>query len=451
VKRHGIGVALRPGHIERRVEVCAAAEPTLCGYDHAGIHVHGGNARIAHMGDQADAARPEHAVFARALHLFGEFGRELAINRGGVNTDLFEQASAHHAHQAAACVFRRGIFALGAFPWCPHEAAGRLGIKCVGRLIFQRLEIGNDELLQSFEPGAGSGFVSFIHGGGHWRTAWAGVNVARWPQFSYRSPMMLVPSARFGFAYRMAAGGLALFAIFFAAIGSVSAQDKAPSGGITVFAPGMVGAGLGVLATAWKRKTGNDVTVVGGSLGAVESAMAGQPGDLVILPVNALSRHASALAASAPIPIGRIPFALAVKVGAAHPDISTEEKFRDALAGKTVAYNDPAGGSIAGVMVEKILTEPNYAAVRRLPVRGNATSAVGAGTAPMAVGVVPEILQVPEAQVAGLVPAALDLHIDLSGAVMARAPQPDMAKAFLAYLTGSEAKAVWATNGIVAQ
>jgi molybdate transport system substrate-binding protein len=249
----------------------------------------------------------------------------------------------------------------------------------------------------------------------------------------------------------MAMGWLVVVAIFVATMGSALAQEGVPPAGITVFAPGMVGAGLGVLAAAWKKKTGNNVTVVGGSLGAVETAMSAQPGDLAILPANAFSKQASVEFSTAPASIGHIAFALAVKAGAAHPDISTQAKFRAALAGKTVAYNDPAGGSIAGAMVEKILSGPDYAGVQRLAVRGNATMAIGAGTASMVVGVMPEILQVPEAEVAGLVPAALDLHIDLSGAVIAGSAHSDMAKAFLAYLTGSEVKAVWAANGIVAQ
>jgi molybdate transport system substrate-binding protein len=261
--------------------------------------------------------------------------------------------------------------------------------------------------------------------------------------------MILSSPACFYFSGRAVRLAVALCAFLLAATGPASTQPQAPAA-ITVFAPGMAGAGLGKIIAVWSARTGNRVTVVGGSLGAVESAMAAQPGDLVILPVDALSRHTAMLAGVA-IPIGRIPFALAVAKGAPHPDISTETKFRAALNGQTVAYNDPAGGSIAGVMVEKILRGPGYAAVHQLPLPGNATMAVGDGRASMVVGVMPEILQVPGAEAVGLVPAALDLHIDLGGAVTAKAARPDLARDFLAYLAGPEAKAVWAANGIAMQ
>jgi hypothetical protein len=231
-------------------------------------------------------------------------------------------------------------------------------------------------------------------------------------------------------------------------VACLAIEDVAPASAedLVVFAPGLVGGGLNKLAEDWGRETGNTVRIQGGTLVAVAKAASSQPGDLLILPVGEMPKHASGFR-GADISIGRVLFTLAVVKGAPKPDISTEAAFRASLKGQAVAYNDPAGGSIAGVMIEKVLADPLYADVKKVPVAGNAALKIGTA-APMAIGVLSEQMRATNAEIAGVLPQSLGLSIDFSGAVLARSPHGDLAAALLAYLVSGKARAVWKENGI---
>jgi molybdate transport system substrate-binding protein len=141
-------------------------------------------------------------------------------------------------------------------------------------------------------------------------------------------------------------------------------------------------------------------------------------------------------------------FGVAVKTGVAHPDISTLEKFRAALQGKSVAYNDPATGSLAGKMVDAFLKGPAYAGVKPYPARTTGGQAVADGKADIAVAVESEEVKSTGIDIVGPVPDATGLTIDISGAVLANAAHPEEAASFLAYMAGPEAAAILKPTGI---
>jgi molybdate transport system substrate-binding protein len=218
---------------------------------------------------------------------------------------------------------------------------------------------------------------------------------------------------------------------------------------IQVLAPGLLGPGLPILAKRWEAQTGNSVTLGGGSVGKIEQAAADGTGDLVLLPSGELSSIGAQLKPDSQKQIGRVIFGLAVPTGAPHPDISTAEKFRAALMGKTIAYNDPAIGSLAGKMVDTFLKQAAYSSVKALPSRTLAGQAVANGAADMALAVISEEVGIKGIDIVGPVPDAVDLRIDLSGAVLAKTAHPGEAASFLAYLAGPEAAIVFKPTGIV--
>ena len=143
----------------RRGDIGAAGEPPLGGDDQAGVHMHRRHVRVPHMGDEADAARPEAPVLGRARNLRREIGAEFAPNGGDVHPHLLEDAPAHDPHFAAAApvvapvVARSGAAFLRAAPGCGLEAAGR-GIGAIV-LVLDGLEGSADSRAQRLEPGAG--------------------------------------------------------------------------------------------------------------------------------------------------------------------------------------------------------------------------------------------------------------------------------------------------------
>lgn len=220
---------------------------------------------------------------------------------------------------------------------------------------------------------------------------------------------------------------------------------------ITVFATGMVGTGIRTLAAEWGAQTGNTVTFVSGSVPTVETAVtSGKPGEIIVLPTGEFAGLGARVKPGTIMTIGRIPFGLGVAAGAPHPDVSTEAGLQAALkSAKMVVYNRPSM-SLAGVAVEKVLGRPGYDGIKTLLVDGGSAGAVARGQADMTLGAATEELSTMGVEIAGLLPASLDVHIDFSGAVVSDSAQPALAAAFLAYIARPQAAAAWKAGGVVA-
>src|SRR5690606_8493198 len=127
--------------------------PPLAGHHHARVHVHGGDMRVPGMGDEGDAGGPEARAFFSAVHLGGEFGRELPEDGGDVDADLLEDAAAHDRHLAAAAI---GPGVVPALPWVALEAAGLAIGQRAGDRVLEGLEAGAEPVAELPEPGGGS-------------------------------------------------------------------------------------------------------------------------------------------------------------------------------------------------------------------------------------------------------------------------------------------------------
>ena len=240
--------------------------------------------------------------------------------------------------------------------------------------------------------------------------------------------------------------------IMFALALAMASSTAAQAGEITVYSVGLVGSAFDKLVAAWSKQTGNTVKMpiplANAPLGVVVDAIAKQPADIVILPTTEMAGHAAQLRAGSQRDIGRVLFGVGVKAGTKMPKIATEAQFKAALAGKTVLLNNPAA-SISGRMVKAMLDGPGFETVKQDPQPNNTACSLAQRDDDMVVGVVPEqIMAAPGVKTAGLVPPALGLKIDFAGGVLTKAQNPDLAKAFLAYLVSPKAQAVWKAGGV---
>jgi molybdate transport system substrate-binding protein len=219
---------------------------------------------------------------------------------------------------------------------------------------------------------------------------------------------------------------------------------------ITVFTSGGTNPGLRTLAGAWTAETGKQVTIVGGTVTKARDNVKNKvPGDLVLLPLPELKEVAANLKPGPFTPVGRVNFGLAVKAGAAHPDISTLPKFIAVLKGASgVGFTDPARGSAAGKMVADLLARPDFAGVKPVPIAGTPGQAIARDGLPYALGPISEEVTVPGVEVAGLMPKEVEMHFDYTGAVTFYAAQPDEAQAFLTYITRPQARGAWKETGV---
>ncbi|MDB5735838.1 MAG: transporter substrate-binding protein [Alphaproteobacteria bacterium] len=220
---------------------------------------------------------------------------------------------------------------------------------------------------------------------------------------------------------------------------------------ITVFSPGIANGPLKTLAGNWMADTGNKVTITGGNVGRIRTAVNGDtPGDIVLAPAADLRDLSAKLKPGSERKVGRIIFGVVVKAGGAHPDISSPEKFvAFTKAAGTLAYANPAVGSLSGAMVEEMLKRPEFEGVMPLPIKGMIGDAIVRGDAQFGGGAISEELMAQGAEVVGPFPDSLGLHIDIAGAVLNVAAAPKEAEAFLAYITAPKALAVWKAGGIV--
>ena len=238
---------------------------------------------------------------------------------------------------------------------------------------------------------------------------------------------------------------LALAATFVLLSSAVQAAD------LTVYSPQIVNGPLRRLADEWTAKTGNKVTFAGFNVGRVRAAVeTGDAGDVVIAPTGNFTDFAPKLAPGSERALGRIPFAVVVKTGGVHPDISSHAKFV-AFTKKAgvIAYADPKVGSLTGAMVEEMLKRPEFVGVEPRPIKGMIGDAIARGDAEFGGGALTEILMAKDVEPVGRFPDDLGLHVDMSAAVLKISAAPSDAESFLRYVTRPDAAATWKAGGVV--
>ena len=221
---------------------------------------------------------------------------------------------------------------------------------------------------------------------------------------------------------------------------------------VKIMVPGPTFAGMSALAQTFNAENGPALkaVLIGGTVGTIQKNVAiGVSADIVILPaadMDALEK-AGGIQPGSRVEMGRVGFGLAVRSGAPHPDISTPEKFRAALlAAKSVSYNDPAIGSLGGVMVAQILARPEFAGVKAAPSGG--ARAVKDGNAEIALQSLSELVGRDGVELVGLLPAYLDAHMDFAATVLSNATEPAGAAQFLLYIMRPKATSVWKAYGV---
>jgi molybdate transport system substrate-binding protein len=237
----------------------------------------------------------------------------------------------------------------------------------------------------------------------------------------------------------------------FAALALVAllATPAAGATTITVLTTGSLTPAGKTLAAEFTQQTGTQVMFGGGRPNTIIADLkAGAAGDVVLLPSANFATPIPRIDPASVRPVARIAIGVAVPQGAPLPDISTPEKFREALkAAKGVAYSDPAIGSSAGPVIAHILDGAAYAGVKRKPVRDVAISALASGEADIALQMITELRTAKTVQLVGPVPEGVGAAVEFSAATVRGAP-PEAA-AFVRYMARPAAAAAWKKAGVM--
>jgi molybdate transport system substrate-binding protein len=148
--------------------------------------------------------------------------------------------------------------------------------------------------------------------------------------------------------------------------------------------------------------------------------------------------------------IGRSGLGVAVRKGAAKPDVTTVEAFMCALVTAKSVVRSKEGTS--GLYFERLLTRLGIAEAMRgkivLGGSGRIAELVARGEASMAVQQIPELLPVDGVYFAGPLPDELQLYTVFSAGIGAACKIKDGAKAFIDALTAPAAAALFKAKGL---
>lgn len=215
---------------------------------------------------------------------------------------------------------------------------------------------------------------------------------------------------------------------------------------------------LDELAPAFEKKTGDKVVIdYGLSVDQKKRILSGEHADLIILTRGMMEDLAkqNKLTADGLVNIAGTPVAVAARAGAAKPDISTVEAFKQALlSAKSIVYADPAKGGLSGVVaaraIERLGITDQMKAKTILVPGAQSGDVVAKGEAELGIAQASEIVPVAGAQLVGPIPGDLGTMTSFTGGIGAESQSVPAAKALIEFLTGPDAAPSFKAKGFEA-
>jgi molybdate transport system substrate-binding protein len=210
------------------------------------------------------------------------------------------------------------------------------------------------------------------------------------------------------------------------------------------------------IAKGFEKETGNRVIFETGTVGQIQQKLkAGTPADVIVVSTAAYPglEANGALAKGTGMTLGRIGIGVGIKEGAARPDLSTPETFKDAmLKARSITYMNPAQGASSGIATAKIMNDlgiaPEMAKKTKLTDSGYSASRVASGEVEMAIQNMSEIVPVKGVTLAGPLPAPLQVYTAYQAGIAAKSGSAKEAAAFIAYLARPQSASVWRGAGV---
>jgi molybdate transport system substrate-binding protein len=222
---------------------------------------------------------------------------------------------------------------------------------------------------------------------------------------------------------------------------------------LTVLAGGSMTASLKDLGPRFEQARGHKLSFqFAGTPELIKLATSGAPFDLGVVPVDVMKDAAARakFAAAAPVDVARVGYGVAVRAGAAKPDVSTPDALRAALlkAQSITFYPQSAAGNYVMRTFERLAILPAMQAkLKAVAGPGDIPKAVASGEAELGVFLT-NVLAAPGVEIAGPFPAELQSELVFVGAVAAESKNAAAAKAFVDYLKTPEAAAVLRAKGL---
>jgi molybdate transport system substrate-binding protein len=222
---------------------------------------------------------------------------------------------------------------------------------------------------------------------------------------------------------------------------------------IKVMSAGAVKSMVSALGADFESRTGHKLDLNFGTAGSLRDRIkGGEVADLIVLSESIIAGLGDLV--SGATDLGRTVTGVVVKEGAAVPDISTPEAFKQALLNaRSVAYTDPKAGGSGGTMFVGLLEKLGIAdAVGKKSVlcKGgwDVCGAIVEGRAEIGTTFISEVLPVKGARVVGPLPGALHNTNTYTAAIHAKAVSPEGAASLLDFLTDPATRDRWTASGL---
>lgn len=201
---------------------------------------------------------------------------------------------------------------------------------------------------------------------------------------------------------------------------------------------------LAELLDAWHAGGGVPARIE--SVGGVDAARRvndGEPFDLVVLAAPAIATLARAgrVLPDSGVDLVHSGVAVAVPAGAPRPDLSTEAAVREAVLGAaSIGYSTgPSGTALLQLFARWGLGETLAGRLVQAPAGVPVASLLADGRVALGFQQLSELLHVPGIEIVGGLPEPIRIDTTFRGAVCAASPQPEQARALLAFLAGPHA------------
>lgn len=201
---------------------------------------------------------------------------------------------------------------------------------------------------------------------------------------------------------------------------------------------------LAELVPAFEQRSGAAVAIE--SVGGVDAArrvMADEAFDVVVLASDALHKLVAAgkVLPGSVVDLVHSGVAVAVKAGAAQPDIGSEDAVRQAvLAARTISYSTgPSGVALAALFERWGLADAVRDRIVQAPPGVPVGTLVARGEVELGFQQLSELLHVQGITVLGPLPPEIQITTTFSAGVCVTANQPEVARALITFMVSSEA------------
>jgi molybdate transport system substrate-binding protein len=222
---------------------------------------------------------------------------------------------------------------------------------------------------------------------------------------------------------------------------------------LKVLAGGSIAGPLNELKAQFERESGHKLTIHFDSTpNLIKAVTSDAPFDLGVVPVDVF-KDAAAKARFVPGPtidIARVGYGVAVRAGAAKPDISSPDALKQTLIKAQSIATLPA--SAAGAYVLSVFERLGIGEAMKAKIKAQATpaeipQAVAKGEAELGVFLT-NVLIAPGVDLAGSFPAELQQELLFTAAVAQASKEADAAKALITFLRSPAATAVIKAKGM---